>query len=232
MNRQKSVRFSVLTGVLFVLAVVLLLFSAIGSTRAALIYSKTYVTAIHTEDIGIALSGTDDPLEAFIAAGENWVPGKHYTGVVSVINTATIDEYVRVIIHKYWATGANKDTTLDPSLIHLDISDGWLLDPAASTPEQIVLYRPHWMASGDSAPVLEGVTIDNAVVTTVTRTDHNDGTVTNNYIYDGKRFGIEIEADGVQTHHPEDAILSAWGVVVEIDEKTEEILPFERGEAQ
>ena len=31
------------------------------------------------------------------------------------------------------------------------------------------------------------------------------------FAYDGKLICLEVEADGVQTHHAEDAILSAWG---------------------
>ena len=38
------------------------------------------------------------------------------------------------------------------------------------------------------------------------------------YEYDGVQFGVEVEADAVQTHNAEDAIWSAWGRRVNIAE--------------
>ncbi len=38
-----------------------------------------------------------------------------------------------------------------------------------------------------------------------------EGTIVNEYQYDGQAFQIEIQADAVQTHNSEDAIYAAWG---------------------
>ena len=47
----------------------------------------------------------------------------------------------------------------------------------------------------------------------------NDGKViTLDYDFDGVRFVMEAEVDAVQTHNAQDAIKSAWGVDVTIDE--------------
>ena len=43
-------------------------------------------------------------------------------------------------------------------------------------------------------------------------------TVTTVYEYDGAAFILEAEVDAVQTHNAQDAIRSAWGVEVSVDE--------------
>lgn len=42
-------------------------------------------------------------------------------------------------------------------------------------------------------------------------------TITVTYEYDGARFCIEAKVDGVQEHNAQDAIWSAWGRRVTID---------------
>lgn len=134
MNMQKSRRFSLVTGVLFVLAIGLLQFSTIGGARAALnIESDTFKSAIHTQNLSVALS-TDDVVGEFLGGAGEWQPGVTY--------------------------------------------------------------------QGDKG---------NASVSAI-----NDGSITNEYVYDGAQFGIDILVDGVQTHHAHDAMLSAWGKNVSV----------------
>ena len=61
-------------------------------------------------------------------------------------------------------------------------------------------------------------------ITGLDEKDANGNTVvTNVYTYDGKKFCLDIKADAVQTHSPEQAILSAWGRKVKIDETTKKL---------
>lgn len=57
-----------------------------------------------------------------------------------------------------------------------------------------------------------------AAKVTETRTTNAAGqtVITTTYDYDGVQFNLEAEVDAVQTHNAADAILSAWGVRVNI----------------
>ena len=74
--------------------------------------------------------------------------GQPYDEVLSVSNSGTIAEYVRVTVYKYWAsvnadgTLGAKRTDMDPALIdlHFVTGNGWTFDEAASTTERTVLY--------------------------------------------------------------------------------------------
>ena len=76
-------------------------------------------------------------------------------------------------------------------------------------------------AGTSSSALSDTLMIDSSVLervkTNVTAT--NDGKViTLDYDFDGVRFVMEAEVDAVQTHNAQDAIKSAWGVDVTIDE--------------
>ena len=121
--------------------------------------------------------------------------------------------------------GREKDTTLSPDLIDLNLTEGsgWVMDEAASTAERTVLYYTRALAPGESTPALsDTLRIDPAVMTKVTETVTEDEngykTIETSYDYDGYQFRIEAEADAVQTHNAEDAIKSAWGVDVTASE--------------
>ena len=154
-NKKKS-GFSVpsKTTVLFVLAAGLLLFSAVGSTRAALThYSETYSAQIDVQSIGVSLlengeivsyrdytHADDEWFEASgellqLPEGEKWQVGRTYEERLSVMNSGAIDEYVRVKLYKYWVDGeGNKQQQLSPSMIRLHLTgDHWIVDEEAST---------------------------------------------------------------------------------------------------
>lgn len=227
--------------ILLAAAASLLLFSTVGSARAALTYySENYAAEVSVSNIGVTLTengeavsrrdyGKDGAWEEtngtlltkLLAEGEKFVPGKEYPERLGVTNSGSIDTYVRVIIKKSWMDASGKDTTLSPALIDLHFNqNGWVADTASSTDERTVLYYTKPLAAGQSAPDLtDMLKVDQAVAARVTEnvTETNGyKTITTTYDYDGYQFHIEAEADAVQTHNAEDAIKSAWGVDVTI----------------
>lgn len=235
----------------FVLAVALLLFSSVGGARAALAYySETYATRMVLDDIGVTLEengksvswrnydsnradGTWDEasgalLEDMLPEGEEIKPGMRYDEKLSVLNSGTIGQYVRVTIYKYWLDkDGNKLRSLSPDLIGLHLTgeeNGWLLDEEASTAERTVLYYSRMLPAGDRSLLLaDGLTIDGMIASKVTQTSQEkDGytTIATSYDYDGAQFCVEARVDAVQEHNAEDAAWSAWGRRVTVDNGT------------
>ena len=66
--------------------------------------------------------------------------------------------------------------------------------------------------------LFDTIEIDEKIVDMVYQKEDpdNKGNLITTNIYDGKYFGIKVEAAGVQTHNAEDAIHSAWGAEVDI----------------
>ncbi len=151
------------TIVLLALAAVLLVGSAVGSTRAALTYySEYYGAEITVSNIGVSLIENEELISYrnydndgnwnkqegellvnMLAEGEELTLGKAYTEELKVLNSGEIDSYVRVVLTKSWEKDGVKDQTLDPGLIELEFvtgDNGWVIDETASTPERTVLY--------------------------------------------------------------------------------------------
>lgn len=229
----KIFRSPITTVALFLLAAGLLLTGSIGGTRAALTaFSQDYVGEVPVYNIGIALIENDvnitdgELLRNMIPEGEGLQLGKAYKEELAVANYGTIDEYVRVSIYRYWVDeNGNKIQELSPDLIQLHFvnEDAWLRDESdlTTTRERIVLYYNTPMAP-DKVPsklFADKITIDGKLADYVKQTITQDGEFTiikNEFIYNGSRFIVEVQADGVQTHNAEDAILSAWGRKVTI----------------
>lgn len=127
---------------------------------------------------------------------------------------------------------------LSPALIDLHLincggsgeDQPWIVDEGSSTRERTVLYyRDILKAPGEGVAPEETVTadltdylrIDSSVADAVYQTTEKNGaytTITTTYVYDGIEFRIKAQVDAVQTHSPQDAIWSAWGREVELDE--------------
>ncbi len=254
-NRRANVKNSRrVTYVLLALAVLLLLGSTIGSTRAALTYySENYTAEISVSQIGVSLlengnvvssrdydndewkittnRGNDAVsgalLQNMLKEGEKLALNKTYNEKLSVKNSGTIDEYVRVRIYRYWtkknASGQNvKITTLTPDLIDLNLvnKDKWVKSPHDST-ECMELYYKGILPSGSETEIFaDGIRIDGQVASEATVDSKEDTdskgrkttTYTTTYKYDGVEFHVDVEVDAVQTHNAQDAIKSAWGV--------------------
>lgn len=148
--------------------------------------------------------------------------GKAYKEELTVRNSGNIDQYVRVMVYRYWNDeDGNKLTDVSPSLIKLNFltDNGWIIDEEASTQERTVLYYTKMLKVGETAPLFtDTISIDPSVAKKVTQITSVDGNViTTTYDYDGLEFVLEAEVDAVQTHNVKDAIKSAWGVDVKLE---------------
>lgn len=244
MMKKKKFPFKITTVALLSASAVLLIGSTVGSTRAALTYySENYSAQVTVSNIGVSLleNGETVSRRDYDTNGE-WnetsgelladlkdqavAPGKSYPEVLTVQNSGSIDSYVRVILTKSWKDSeGNKDTTLSPDLIDLDLQtgNGWIVDENASTPERTILYYTQQVGAGETTPALsDTVRIDPAVANkveeSVTTDENGYRTITYTYAYDGYTFELEAEVNAVQTHNAEDAIKSAWGTDVTVAE--------------
>lgn len=178
-------------------------------------------------------------LEGVTSTGAPLMPGRTYDEVLTVRNIRNsadvadetgenaIPVYVRAKVQKYWVddtTGA-KRTDLDPALIDLHLlTDGtWVEDVSARTPELTMLYYTPLLDYGaESAPFADTLTISKNVVadvqTTVEKSENGYTTYTSTYTYNDAHFVIHAEVDAVQDHNAVDAIKSAWGVDVVVNE--------------
>lgn len=228
---KKMIASPVTTVAAFAVAAGLLLFSSIGGARAALTYfSDDYAANIQLHEIGVTLvengaAVEGELLKGLLAEGEELKLGTAYQEQLNVYNSGVINEYVRVSIHKYWVDSeGEKIRTLSPELIGLNLVNlgtDWLIDQEASTRERTVLYYNKLLASQSETPLFaDKLTIDGSIADRVGETRETSGgytTITVTYEYDGARFCIEAKVDGVQEHNAQDAIWSAWGRRVTID---------------
>lgn len=215
-------------------------FFRVRYTRANLeISGGEYTAQITTGQIAVALLENDrlvsqskgseevsvhgSILDHLLAEDEKMVaPGKTYDEILSVKNVGNIDEYVRVIIMKRWVNEEGVPiTSLAPEFIELNLlagnDDEWLVDETAATRERTVLYYKKILPVNEKADFADKLTISGEILQSV-NTVEKDGVVTVTYDYDGALLELDIEVNGIQTNNGKDAILSAWGVSVEIDE--------------
>ncbi|HBA47395.1 MAG TPA: hypothetical protein DCZ91_06275 [Lachnospiraceae bacterium] len=245
---NKKLASPVVTIALFTAAAAMLLGSTVGGARAALTYySENYTSRVQMYNIGVSLlengermawrdygekaDGTWDEAKGYLFSGmlqegEKFRMGQAYPERLTVKNSGSIEEYVRVFIYKYWLNGdGTKNQELTPDMIGLNLvnlDSDWIIDEEASTEERTVMYYRHVLGvDEESAPFTDALTVDGVLTAKVEQIEEINGkykTIKTIYKYDGVQFAIEIEADAVQTHNPEDAIWSAWGRRVNIAE--------------
>ena len=228
----------------FAAAGILIAVAAIGGSQAALTYfSDDWSAQVEMFDIGVSLMEQSDKdtaphrvayrnyvtdsdnnwslssidlFDNMLAEDEDLVIGKTYNEALSVQNSGTINEYVRVKVYKYWVDKeGNKVTVLSPNLIdlHYLTGNGWRI--GYETDECTVLYYNTVLESGaTSAPFTDTITvyIDDSLTADVIK-EQEGNVIRYTYKYDKYRFQIECEVDAVQEHNASDAMLSAWGVV-------------------
>ncbi len=229
---KKFFRSPVVTGLTFLLAVVMLFAGTVGVAQAALsIFSGNYLSNIYMQNIGVDLlqatksDGSDaqpatDVVKTMLN-GAQVQPGTSYPFVLSVKNTGAINQYVRVSVYKYWSDSTGKRTDLNPRLIQITPANTskWVQHDD-STDERLVFYHQGILASGaTSVPLTASLQVDKSLVNyvekTVTETT-TDGvkttTITYTYAFDGLDLTVDVVVDAVQEHNIAKAALSAWGV--------------------
>ena len=158
-------------------------------------------------------------------------PGRTYTEKLCARNGNNVDEYVRIIVRKYWVDkNRNKSTKMDPALIKLTYNGKayntgkWAVNPKEHTTESDTYYLKNKLgAKKTSALLFNELTIDGSVAdlgnrkTTTKKetrgTDNHEVTViTYSYDYDDFTFYIEADVQAIQTHNASDALKSLWGV--------------------
>lgn len=211
------------TIVLFFVTVLALVLCFTGTARAALQYlSGDYEADFALEELDVALMENDtvvegdDALLQWLDKSTNIVPGKTYAENLAAFNNGAYDEYVRVVINKYWADDTGKRCDLDPSLIELEIVDGWAKDTQLNnnaSPEHMVIYSTEILPVGESRAFVSSFKINSNILKEAAIEETIEGnTITTKYNYDGYTFVIEAEVDAVQTHNAADAVKSAWGI--------------------
>lgn len=160
-------------------------------------------------------------------------PGKSYPERLCVRNSGNIDSYVRVLLYCYWEDETGKRNDLSPELIRLNLTgNGWVeeIEKGESRERTILYYTPILPAQGNNTTpdLSDTLTIDESVSrilakaekTETVEKDPGKGTysIRTDYEYNGLRFVLEAEVDAVQTHNGADAIKSAWGVDVEVQD--------------
>ncbi len=222
--------------------------SSVGGARAALTYySETYTSRVQMYDIGVTLLENDKEiswrnydsrkdngswleekgvlLENMVPEGEKFKIGVWYPEELKVMNSGTINQYVRVSLYKYWLDeNGEKVQTLTPDLIDLELQtdNGWMIDEESSTDERTILYYNRVLETGETSPAFAGrLKIDQSVTAKVTQTTEktaNGSKIITTYDYDGVQFCIEATVDAVQEHNVEDAVWSAWGRKVTVND--------------
>lgn len=242
--KKKNKIFSALPVTLLAASAVLLAGSTVGSARAALTYySENYAAEVTVSSIGVSLmeNGKVVASRDYNHSNDQWneqsgkllentfedgklSPGKVYTEELSVTNSGSIDNYVRVTLYKSWMDeNGDKVTTLAPDLIKLNGlgGEGWIIDENSSTEERTVLYYTRPVPAGTGTPnLMDTIAVDKVIADKVEKIPRQDAagnaTITYKYKYDGYSFNLDAEVDAVQTHNAEDAIKSAWGVDVSV----------------
>ena len=153
--------------------------------------------------------------------------GKRYDDVISVKNSGAADEYVRVIVRRYWTDADGKRLDLSPEYIDLKETTGWT-KAKGSNEEYSIYYLTNPLKTGETKALFKGFRINEAVKTegkkimigskeydsdeAAAAAAKEGDVITYTYTYDGCKFNVEAEAQSVQTHNSADAIKSLWGV--------------------
>lgn len=226
-------------------AVIMLGGSGVTGTKAALtVFSPNYDATIATNTLGVELTeavngGKTEILPdggAFTLTNDKtFAIGKEYKDSIGVLNSGSADEYVRVIVRKYWVEKDQTEKTeqtlkLKPEWIELIPAAGWK-EVKGDNDEYSIYYRSTPLGTSEtdnSAVLFTGFRINEQVKTAGKKIMIGDqeyasdaeaaaaaqdgDTITYTYTYDGCTFNIEAEAQSVQTHNYQDAMKSVWGV--------------------
>lgn len=189
-----------------------------GSIGVSLIENgKIVVNRDYTANNELNESGVGVLLSNF--SNEDIKAGKSYQEEIEVYNSGSIDTYIRVVITKDWKDiNGNKYTELDPDMITLDIleENGWIIDENAFSPERITAYYIYPIKPGEkTGDVINSIKISSDVQYEYNVIENGRNIEVKNK-YDEYIASLSIQADAIQALSAKDAILSAWGVNVNI----------------
>ena len=209
------------------------------ATRAVLnIFSPEHFLEFETSNQAVRLmengspTGENNPLLSTLKGKVS--PGMSYTEEISARNNSDVNQFVRIVVRKYWMDGENKVhsfgdtvggekvTTPDPDKIKLTLANNglWQKNDLESTVEREAYYYKNAVPSGGvTEPLTSKIKVDSSVAdpyTTDPEIDPNNmpvgKTITYVYDYDGYKICLEAEAQSVQTHNAQDAVMSIWGM--------------------
>lgn len=215
----------VVIGLLFLMAVGLLMGTGIEGTRAVLNeQSSPFHATMSVDSIDVALLENGKAVarngyNGGSASGKLSLPeiegklklGYTYPEQIAASNTGEIPQFVRITIKKYWMTKENsKRVDLSPALIELKLNeDGWIKDEKSSTDEREVYYYASVLEPGQSTSDLTStLSVSPKVMSEKTE---------ENYSYNDLKFCLEASVDAVQNRHAEEAIKSTWGVTASMN---------------
>ena len=155
------------------------------------------------------------------------VVGKKYDEQISAKNTTTdADQFVRIVIRKYWKNAKDKKAKdldkEDLNKIKLTFvnTDLWQKNELESTAEREVYYYKNVVPAGEvTEPLTKDISVDTSVMSQYTTQPDFDpdnvpvGTIiTYAYDFDGYQICLEAEAQSIQTHNAQEAVMSIWGM--------------------
>lgn len=237
--KNKKKHLSKKTLALFAVAAVLFVSGGFMGTRAALNTGDAGLEAdFELDHIGVQLLEGHDGEYSRVgrendAGGElisymnkSIIPGKAYDEHIAAKNETETDEYLRIVVRKFWLDeNGKRDNTLDPALIKLTYGnsaynqDAWQKNDRESTAECDTYYYKTALAGQAQTPDLfNRLSLDPSIADkdhmTVTESDWANGKkkYTYTYEYSGKQVCIEAEVQSLQPHNINRAIKSVWGV--------------------
>ena len=203
------------------------------ATRAVLnIFSPEHFLEFETSNQAVRLiENGQDPTDKLLTTLNNKVsPGKSCTEELAAKNYSDVSQFVRIVVRKYWMDKNGKAhsfdgdtvTVPDPSKIQLTLANNglWQKNELESTVEREVYYYKNSVPSGGvTEPLTSKIKVDKTVADPFTRDPDIDpaqipaGTViTYIYDYDGYKICLEAEAQSIQTHNAQKAVMSIWGM--------------------
>lgn len=221
-SSKKRYALIIAAGLLTITLLVLLFL--IKDTRADMLYGDGAKVSLGMSDLSVQLMENDNAIDKeksklLGSVSKSMEPGYTYQEKLSASNDGDLDEYVRLVVKKYWKDNEGKRIDMDPALIKLSYGDkdynneDWVLNPAETTKEQSVYYCKKALKPGDaSKPLFDGIKIDPKVAYEYTLKKSDDGKeITAVYEYDGAQIGLEAEVQSVQSGSADKAMTSAWG---------------------
>ena len=220
---MKKNRISNRTIALIAAAMVLLAGGTYTGTRAVLnIFSPEHFLAFQTDSQAVQIQENGNAVSALLGGlNGKIIAGKAYDEQIRAKNsTNDADQFVRIVVRKYWKDkNGNKAKDIDKEFLDkiqltFDNPSLWQKNDEETTAErEVYYYRNIVPAGGVTEPLISKLTVDSSVALKYTVADPDEKNVIRySYDYDGYKICLEAEAQSVQTHNAQDAVMSLWGM--------------------